>query len=111
MVVRTRLIVIRTLHVLLFLRRTERDMIENEYWSFMQSTLYPCPILMKLEHSRQFFEIYSNIKFHENLSSGIRVISCGRTDRHDEANCDLSQFCDTRLKTPVRYRPSRMMHW
>ena len=35
---------------------------------------------MKLEFSRQIFEKYSNIKFHENPSSGSRVIPSGRTD-------------------------------
>jgi len=36
---------------------------------------------MKLEFSRQIFEKYSNIRFHENPSEGSRVIPCGRTDR------------------------------
>jgi len=35
---------------------------------------------MKLEISRQIFEKYSNIKFHENPSSGSRVVPCGQTD-------------------------------
>jgi len=30
----------------------------------MQIALYSCPILMKFEISRQFFEKYSNGKFH-----------------------------------------------
>jgi hypothetical protein len=42
----------------------------------------------------------SNIKFHENLSSGSRVVPCGQTDgsmdrqtdRHDEANSHF--FCN-----------------
>jgi len=45
---------------------------------------------MKPELSRQIFEKYSNVKFHENPSSGGRVVLCrraggragGRTDRH-----------------------------
>ena len=45
---------------------------------------------MKLEYSRQIFDNYLNIKFHENMSRGSRVVPCGRTDgqtdRHDEAN-------------------------
>ena len=45
---------------------------------FMQSTLYSCPILMKLEFSRQIFEGYSNTKYCENSSSGSRVVPCGR---------------------------------
>jgi hypothetical protein len=36
---------------------------------------------MKLEFSRQIFEKSPNIKFHENPSSGSRVVPCGRTDR------------------------------
>ena len=39
---------------------------------------------MKLGFSQQIFEKYSNVKFHENLSSG-RVVSYRRTVRH-EAN-------------------------
>ena len=35
---------------------------------------------MKLKYSRQFFEKYSNTIFHENPSSGRRVVPCGRTD-------------------------------
>jgi len=46
----------------------------------MSSTGYSCPILMTLEFSKQIFEKYSNVKFHENTSSGSRVVSCGRTD-------------------------------
>ena len=42
---------------------------------------------MKFEFSRQIFEKYSNIKFHENLSSGSRVVACDRTDgRTDMTN-------------------------
>jgi len=53
---------------------------------------------MKLEFSRQIFEKYSNIKFHENPSSGSRVVPFGRTerrtDRHDEAKNRLSHYCE-----------------
>jgi hypothetical protein len=49
---------------------------------------------MKLEYSRQIFEKYANIKFHENPSSWSRVVPCGETDRHDEANSRFSQFCE-----------------
>jgi hypothetical protein len=38
---------------------------------------------MKLESSRQIFEEYLNIKFHENLSSGSRIAPCGQTNGHD----------------------------
>jgi hypothetical protein len=35
---------------------------------------------MKPEFYRQIFEKHSNTKFHENHSSGSRVVPCGRTD-------------------------------
>jgi len=38
------------------------------------------------------FEKYSNNIFHENPSSGSRVVPCGQTDRHDEANSRFSQY-------------------
>ena len=37
-------------------------------------------MLMKLRVSRQIFGKCSNIKFHENPSSGSRFVPCGRTD-------------------------------
>jgi hypothetical protein len=46
----------------------------------MQSTRYSRQILVNLEFSQQIFQIYSDIKFHENPSSGSRVISRGRAD-------------------------------
>jgi len=47
---------------------------------FVYSTRYSCPIIMKLEFSRQIFEKHSNFKFHKNPSIGSRVVPCGRTD-------------------------------
>jgi hypothetical protein len=41
--------------------------------------LYSCPILMK-HFLHRFFEKSSNVQFHENPSSGSRVVPCGRTD-------------------------------
>jgi hypothetical protein len=71
-------------------------------WTCLNVTLYvhclpcSCRILMKLEFSRQIFEISSNIKFHQNPSSGSRVVvqrrTDGRKDEHDEANIRFSQF-------------------
>ena len=43
-------------------------------------------ILMKFEFSQGILDKYSNIKFPEKPSSGSRVVSCERTDRHDGAN-------------------------
>jgi hypothetical protein len=39
---------------------------------------------MKLEFSRQIFEKYLNIIFHENPSSGSRVVSCGQMARQTD---------------------------
>jgi hypothetical protein len=64
----------------------------------MYSARYSCQILMKFEFPSQIFENSSNIKFHENPSSGSRTVPCGRTDRHDEANSHFSQFCERALE-------------
>jgi hypothetical protein len=39
---------------------------------------------MKPEFFRHIFEKNSHIKFNENLSSGSRFVSCGRTDRRTD---------------------------
>jgi hypothetical protein len=44
------------------------------------SAQYSCEILMKLEFSINIFEKYSNTKFHENLSTGNRVVPCEQTN-------------------------------
>jgi len=49
---------------------------------------------MKLEFSQQIFKIYSNIKFHENLSGGSLVVPCRQTDTHDKSNSHFLQFCE-----------------
>jgi len=41
---------------------------------------------MKLQFSRQFFEKYSNIKFHKNPSSGSRGVLRGQTDGWTDRN-------------------------
>jgi hypothetical protein len=59
---------------------------------FMWSTRYSCQILTKLEFSRLVFEKYSNIKFHENLSSGSRVVPCGQTDGWMDGQTDMTKL-------------------
>jgi len=54
---------------------------------------YSSQILIKLEFSGQIFEKYSYIKFHKNPPSGSWVVSCGRTDRCDDANSRCWQCC------------------
>jgi len=53
---------------------------------------------MKPDISRRILKKYSNIRFHENLSNGNRVVPCGQTDRQadrqDNANICFLQFCE-----------------
>jgi hypothetical protein len=49
----------------------------------MQSTRCSCRILMELEFSRNIFEKFSNVRFHDDMSIWSRVVSCELTDRHD----------------------------
>jgi hypothetical protein len=54
------------------------------------------------------FRKISKLKFHENPSSGSRIISCGQTDRqtnrHDEAN---SRFSILRTRLKINYCKSK----
>jgi hypothetical protein len=53
-----------------------------------------------VEHSRQFFEKYPNVKLHENPYRGNRVVPCGWTDgdRHDEAHNTFSHLYEIAYK-------------
>jgi hypothetical protein len=64
--------------IFLILRRIERDIINVHKYSCKVPV-----ILVKFWRNLNFldkFEKYSNIKFHENPSSGSRVVPCRRTD-------------------------------
>ena len=52
---------------------------------------------MKLEFSRKISQKSSNIQFHENPSSGRRVVADVQTGRHNEAS-RFSRFCEKRVK-------------
>ena len=49
---------------------------------------------MQLESAGQIFEKYSDSKFHENPSSGSRVVACGRTDRQRQAGGQTDRQTD-----------------
>ena len=66
----------------LILRRTERDTTTYVHWSSGEVPGILVIFLMQLEYSGKIFEKYSNIKFHENPSSGGRVVPCGQADGH-----------------------------
>jgi hypothetical protein len=64
----------------LILRRISRDTIKNVKRPSCKVPIILVGFFMKLEFSRQIFEKVSNIKFHQNSSSGSRVVPCGQTD-------------------------------
>jgi len=43
---------------------------------------------MKLEFSQQIFQSLSDIKFHENPSSGSRVVPCGQIEGQADGRTD-----------------------
>jgi len=64
----------------LILRRIQQDMIMKMHVGLQVKYRYSCSILITLGVSGQIFENYTYIKFHETLSTGSRVVPCGRTD-------------------------------
>ena len=69
---------------------------------------YSCQVLMKLEFSQQTFDEYSNIKFHENLSTGSCVVLC-RQDILREGWTDMVKLTVTFpnfANTSKKLRPS-----
>jgi len=66
---------------------------------------------MKLEFSRQVFEKYSNIRFHENPFSGSRVVPCGQRDMkklvvafRERALQRMLELCKTDLRSTVQIK-------
>ena len=52
---------------------------------------------MKVEFSRQIYKKHANIKFHENLSRGSRVVPYEMIDKHDKANSRFRQLDEIAL--------------
>jgi len=55
---------------------------------------YSFQILMKLEFSRQTFEKYWNIKFHDNALGGAELFNEDRRTDKDEAHSRFPHFCE-----------------
>jgi len=55
----------------------------------MKIALYSCPILINLGFSRQIFEKFPIIKFHENPSSGSRGL---HADRQTDTRTDMTKL-------------------
>ena len=53
---------------------------------------------MKLQIFDRFSGEYANIKFHENPSSGSRIVPREQADKHDEANSRFSHFFERAWK-------------
>jgi hypothetical protein len=73
------------LETFLILRRNQRDIITNAYRSSRRFQLKLAD-LVKHQFCRQVFKNPSNLKFHEDLSSGNRVVQCGRMGGRKETN-------------------------
>ena len=68
---------------------------------------------MKHEFSQQIFEKYLHTKFHQNTSSGSRVVPCGRTDRQMDTtkiSHRFSHFCERdrkRTSAGITVKPTK----
>jgi len=80
------------------LRRIQQNMIMKMHIGLHVKYRYSCSILITLGVSKT-----THIEFHENLSNGSRVVPCGRTGRHDEADSRFSQFCEKQLLLLQQY--------
>jgi hypothetical protein len=54
--------------------------------------------------SSKHFEKSSNINHHEYPPNRSRVVPCGQTDRHEEADSRFSQLCEHALETKNNQR-------
>ena len=62
-----------------------------------------------LLHKGTIFEKKSNIKFHDNLSSGYRVLPYGQKDGHDVTYIHPSKFCGRTKKMAYSKRGNSIL--
>ena len=69
------------LETFVILRKNQRAIVLN-----VSTSSYKVSVIVvrykKIEFYQQILEKSSNIKFHENLTSGSRAVLCGLTDGH-----------------------------
>jgi hypothetical protein len=79
----------------LILRRTERDMIKNIFWSSFKVPLFLSDFNEILIFSTSFWQNTQISHFMKHCAEGAGLFHAGgRTDEHDEANSRFSQFCE-----------------
>ena len=71
---------------ILILRRTERGMIKNIFLPSCKVPVILLRFVKEIEFSLHIFEMYRGIKFHENPSTGRRIVPCGQTERQTRRN-------------------------
>ena len=69
-----------------FVWNISHSMVNSARHSLINVHASSCKLRFILEFSRHIFEKHSNIKFHENPSSGSQVVPCGRTYQTDMTN-------------------------